>query len=310
MGASNSSGDVLLNLEPDNVFGERRATYFITLHQLDLDGSRTPADPDDDVVSVRVRVGDVGENGPHALNVFGSVNGGIREDDANMLLLVPSGELSGIWSDADETLTGTGGIRLSVDSIALTDAIDDLLNRRLYVEVTTVRNPDGELRGQLIPVPSGVDLKYFDGAGFQFTFSVFSPRVIRIESTQDFDQWCLSTNLVATNALVRSFDFAAADQSMRYYRVSELFFVHPSIVEQPEGVDATVGQSVQFAITATGMPEPEYQWFLDGELLEGATGSTLEIASVQLVNEGAYEVKVSSAAGIAYSEVARLTIIE
>lgn len=298
---NDSTGSALVLFEPDEALGSRRLTYFITLNGLDLDGKQTPDIPGDDVRSVRIRTGGPAENGPHKLNIYGEADGNVREDDSNMFAAPSIGELSGVWTDDDETFTGENGERLPVDSVAISNAVPDLLAGRLYVEVTTARNPDGELRGQIEAVPSTMDLKYFDGAGFQFTFNVFSPRLIRIESSERFSAWNLVRNLVVTNTVIRSFDFDAAKRPKLFYRISELFLMHPKITVQPQIQQVSLGASVQFEVTAEGVPEPELQWLFDGEPIVGATNSVYEINSVQSHHLGSYEVVVSSVAGVEYS---------
>ena len=128
-------------------------TYQIVLPGMDLDGSLTPANLDDDVTAIHIHFGAAGSNGQHGLNVLGLAGGQIREDDADMMVNVGAHTVSGIWDNGDQMFTGPGGTKLAPDSIALADAVDALLAGELYLQVHTLNFPSGELRGQIVPVP-------------------------------------------------------------------------------------------------------------------------------------------------------------
>jgi hypothetical protein len=94
-----------------------------------------------------------------------------------------------------------------------------------------------------------------------------------------------------------------------------------SIVSQPSSRMATAGQSVPFAVAATGTPAPAYQWQVstdsgsswtnlsDGASLAGAQKSVLTLASVTLaMNAGLYRAVATNALGSAVSAVAALGV--
>ena len=82
----------------------------------------------------------------------------------------------------------------------------------------------------------------------------------------------------------------------------------PNITSQPTSLVATTGQSLTFAVGATGIPEPVYQWLKAGTNLAGATSATLSIATAQADDAGTYSVVVSNRAGIVTSTNATLTV--
>lgn len=82
----------------------------------------------------------------------------------------------------------------------------------------------------------------------------------------------------------------------------------PVITVQPQGMSVTAGASATITVTASGAPDPTYQWFLDGHALGGATGSSLNIASAQAANAGDYTVQVTNLLGSATSNKATLTV--
>ena len=82
----------------------------------------------------------------------------------------------------------------------------------------------------------------------------------------------------------------------------------PNITSQPASLVVTTGQSLAFAVGATGIPEPVYQWLKAGTNLAGATSATLSIASAQADDGGMYSVMVSNRAGVITSTNAILTV--
>ncbi len=81
----------------------------------------------------------------------------------------------------------------------------------------------------------------------------------------------------------------------------------PQITSQPQSRSAELGEEVSFSVSATGTPEPIYQWYLNGEPIYGEDGPELLIASMSFEDEGEYTVRVSNPAGSVLSDVALLT---
>jgi len=80
----------------------------------------------------------------------------------------------------------------------------------------------------------------------------------------------------------------------------------PVITTQPVSQSAPLGGSATFTVSATNALS--YQWFKDGELLSGATGTTLSLTGVTLADAGSYDVVVTNANGSTVSRAADLTI--
>ncbi len=140
--------------------------YSLFLPGLDLDGNLTPGNFNDDVTAIHLHFGAPGANGAHALNIFGISGGQIRQDDAAMTFVSANSTVSGRWDDADQRFTGEGGLKHPFDSVALPCATNALFVGELYFQVHTVSFPDGELRGQLVPVPEpATGLLLFSSAG-------------------------------------------------------------------------------------------------------------------------------------------------
>ncbi|MGO8836757.1 MAG: pectinesterase family protein [Limisphaerales bacterium] len=81
----------------------------------------------------------------------------------------------------------------------------------------------------------------------------------------------------------------------------------PNITGQPADVTVSYGQSTSFSVSATGIPDPTYQWYQNGLPIAGATGNSCGIASAVRTNGGNYTVVVSNGSGSVTSSVATLT---
>jgi hypothetical protein len=87
--------------------------------------------------------------------------------------------------------------------------------------------------------------------------------------------------------------------------------VAPEITTSPKAQTVTAGTTATFSVTATGWPEPTYQWRKAGvALTDNATATTaaLTLPSVTANDAGAYDVVVTNAAGTVTSASATLTV--
>ncbi len=244
----------------------------------------------------------------HVLNIYGTVGGVVREDDADMFVSVSQQALSGVWNRADERFTGPDGARLSIDSVSLDDAFPDLLAGRVVVEVATVRNPDGELRGALRAVGAGVYPVRLSGGAFQLTIATSSPRWLRIHTSADLTEWTPLTNLVVSGGVSRILDAEAAGQTRRFYRLLEEFLIHPSLVTEPESASVPVGGALTLVAEGEGNPPVAYYWQRNSVTIPGATDATFRIEDVQASDAASYRVVVSNAVGVVSSRQAVVTV--
>jgi hypothetical protein len=99
---------------------------------------------------------------------------------------------------------------------------------------------------------------------------------------------------------------AATDATIWFYGWTPQLL--PNILTNPVSQTVTQGNAVSFTVSATGIPEPTYQWKHAGTNLLGENESTLYIASAQSADAGSYEVEVSNSAGTVVSTVATLTV--
>lgn len=83
----------------------------------------------------------------------------------------------------------------------------------------------------------------------------------------------------------------------------------PNITGQPTNLTVNSGQSAAFSVSATGVPDPTYQWQKAGTNLIGQTSAILSIPSTTYDDGGMYSVIVSNSAGAVTSASATLTVI-
>jgi mucin-19 len=86
--------------------------------------------------------------------------------------------------------------------------------------------------------------------------------------------------------------------------------VDTSLLIRTQPVNASVleGRPASFSVTAAGRPPLTYQWRKDGEVIAGATASTLSLPSAQLADAGVYAVEVGDATGALTSRPAQLGV--
>jgi hypothetical protein len=71
----------------------------------------------------------------------------------------------------------------------------------------------------------------------------------------------------------------------------------PVITQAPANLDAYLGQTPAFAVTATGSPAPAVQWYFNGTAIVGQTNAQLALALTQTNQAGTYSVVVTNIVG-------------
>ena len=82
----------------------------------------------------------------------------------------------------------------------------------------------------------------------------------------------------------------------------------PNILTNPANQYVATGGTATLGVTATGIPEPAYQWLKNGTNVPGATSATLSIPGAVVADSGTYSVIVSNSAGSVTSSTATLTV--
>ena len=83
--------------------------------------------------------------------------------------------------------------------------------------------------------------------------------------------------------------------------------VAPEFLQPPTDLWTFVDQTATFQSVATGLPQPAYQWRLNGVNIVGATNRTLVIAAPRPVGTNIYSVVASNASGAVTNDVQLLT---
>jgi hypothetical protein len=84
----------------------------------------------------------------------------------------------------------------------------------------------------------------------------------------------------------------------------------PVISSQPSDLTVAGGDSASFSVSASGVPDPVYQWLFNAtNVIVDATNSTLTLTNLQETQAGAYSVVVSNFAGSVTSTSAILTVL-
>lgn len=82
----------------------------------------------------------------------------------------------------------------------------------------------------------------------------------------------------------------------------------PAITVQPQSVQGTSGQSITLAVSATSTDGVlSYEWYKNGSLISGATGSSYTIPGYSTADNGSYYVKVTNNCGSVFSDTASIT---
>ena len=84
----------------------------------------------------------------------------------------------------------------------------------------------------------------------------------------------------------------------------------PVILVDLTDVDDLEGATVTLAVEAEVEGTPAYQWFKDTVAIDGATGESLELATVTGDDEGTYKVEISNEAGSVDSADASVSVLE
>jgi hypothetical protein len=84
----------------------------------------------------------------------------------------------------------------------------------------------------------------------------------------------------------------------------------PAIVRQPVDQTALVGSTATFTVEVAGAGLISYQWRRNGTNLPGATGGSLSLSFLQLIDSGTYDVVVSNSFGARVSTGAVLSVVD
>ncbi|MCA9245845.1 MAG: choice-of-anchor B family protein [Planctomycetales bacterium] len=118
--------------------------YSFQIQGIDLDGLQTPDDATDDLTSIHLHIGEPDINGEM---IFGIIEPNRDVDD--LVVDAAAGTVSGTWDAADVSFPQTRDVASWLEQFA---------QEIVYVNVHTVRNTPGEIRGYLEPVDDATRL--------------------------------------------------------------------------------------------------------------------------------------------------------
>lgn len=97
--------------------------------------------------------------------------------------------------------------------------------------------------------------------------------------------------------------------SQALYRIVSTSTNPPIITAHPLSVSKSIGEQVEFSVTASGTSPLQYQWYKNDAPISASNSPTYSIDNVQPTHAGNYKVLVSNTAGQATSHVASLTVL-
>lgn len=82
----------------------------------------------------------------------------------------------------------------------------------------------------------------------------------------------------------------------------------PTIVTQPTSFATSAGDYRWLYVVATGVPSLSFQWYKDGQLIEGETGSFLRFYPIMPADAGSYTVSATNTLGTQISDPANVVV--
>ncbi|MBM3845992.1 MAG: hypothetical protein FJ405_06880 [Verrucomicrobia bacterium] len=84
----------------------------------------------------------------------------------------------------------------------------------------------------------------------------------------------------------------------------------PTILRHPQSMTLSPGTPLKLFVSVRSQLPVEFQWFRDGTMIPGASGSILEPPTTQAADSGAYEVRVSNSQGVETSLPAHVRVTD
>lgn len=116
----------------------------------------------------------------------------------------------------------------------------------------------------------------------------------------------LGTNIIAVE--VHQVNETNSDLSFNLALFATNRILAPYVEVQPTPLSLLVGQSATFNVGVSGTQPLQYQWMFNQSPIAGATGPTLSLGAVGLSSAGDYSVTITNRAGLATSQVVKLSV--
>ena len=120
-----------------------------------------------------------------------------------------------------------------------------------------------------------------------------------------------ASSLAVTNVQLRNAGSYAVVVSNSLGRVTSSvawLSVSPSLYTPFVGATPIWGRSASIGVSAVGSGQLNFQWYLNGVAIDGATAPSINFPSIQFTNAGMYSVVISSAYGIVTNAAAEVSV--
>ncbi|MFR0679204.1 FG-GAP-like repeat-containing protein [Dysgonomonas mossii] len=144
----------------------------------------------------------------------------------------------------------------------------------------------------------------FDGNSLSGTID-FSRLGVTIKQGTEIKELWTGTYVDVTGG---SLSYSVPSKDVRVYRIGERVIYAPEIVKNPKSTGVLVNGSATFLVEASG-ELMSYQWYKDGNIVEGAISDNLTISNITSSNVGEYYCIVSNPTGSVATDKAKLTIL-
>ncbi len=110
------------------------------------------------------------------------------------------------------------------------------------------------------------------------------------------------------NTFLKLFDFNSVNGAKAQSELLLMNCTEPAITVQPISVNSCPNNNVSFSLTASGTGL-SYQWYKNGVIVSGATGTILNLNNVTIADNGTYHCLISNQCGYTLTQFAKLSIV-
>ncbi len=246
------------------------------------------------------------------LNLLGGVNVGLTGNNFQLYDLTPSNGTpvfiasTNFVTDNENTGTGTGAVDFGNDKVWALGANNGILAMQILPAVVNVA-PGITAQPQDVNVNQGSNAT-FSVTGTGSPFPAFQWRFNGTNIAGATDSAYTRVNAQPGQVGAYSVLLSNVAGTLISSNAQLTVNVGPGITTQPQDANVNQGSNAIFTVTATGTPNPAFQWRFNGTNISGATDSAYTQANAQPGDAGAYSVLLSNVAGTLLSSNAQLTV--
>jgi fibro-slime domain-containing protein len=144
--------------------------------------------------------------------------------------------------------------------------------------------------------------KRFNALTPQFSLAPGYPAGMTIDPNTGKILWDYSAGTIG-NTYTFTINVSDSKLNTDTQTVSLFLGAKPSFTATPESFQSVIlGDGFTLTCAATGTPAPTYQWYLNGNPIDGATSTTYTVTSSAYANSGNYTVKATNIIGTASAD--------